>query len=62
MKSSRLLKYFEEYMKIYMHSNESIEGFEQLYEEIFSTYMAKKEDVKKLNKEIKTIKRLRYSI
>ena len=49
-------------MKLYMKPNESIDGFEQLYEEIFSTYVAKKEEVKNLNKEIKIIKRLRYSI
>ena len=51
--------YFEEYMKLYLKSNESVDGFEKLYEEIYNTYQARKLDVKKLSKEIKTIKRLR---
>lgn len=50
--------YYEEYMKIYLHSNESIDGFEQLYEEVLATYELKKVDVDNLNKEIKIIKRL----
>ena len=50
--------YFEEYMKIYMKPNETIEGFEQLFEELFATYILKKADSKNLIKEIKTIKRL----
>ena len=45
-------------MKIYLHSNESIDGFEQLYEEVLATYELKKVDVDNLNKEIKIIKRL----
>jgi len=51
--------YYEDYMKIYLKPNESVEGFEQLYEEIYSTYLLKKEEVNSLYKEIKTIKRLR---
>lgn len=51
--------YFEEYMKLYMQPNESIDSFEQLYEELYSTYLLRKDEVKNLNKEIKTIKRLR---
>lgn len=50
--------YFEEYMKLYMKPNESIDGFEQLYEEINATYILKKSEVNNLNKEIKVIKRL----
>ena len=45
--------------KIYLNSNETIEGFEQIYKEIVSTYTLKKSEVSNLNKEIKTIKRLR---
>ena len=50
--------YYEEYMKIFLHSNETIDGFEQLYEEILATYTLRKADVTNLNKEIKIIKRL----
>lgn len=50
--------YYEEYMKIYMHSNETIDGFEQQYEELLATYTLRKVDVDNLNKEIKTIKKL----
>ena len=57
-RSEKRKTYFEEYMKIYMHSNESIEGFEQLYEEIYATYILRKAEVKDLAKEIKVIKRL----
>lgn len=57
-KSEKQKSYYEEYMKLYLHSNESIEGFEQLYEEIAATYTLRKSDVSHLNKEIKTIKRL----
>ena len=50
--------FYEEYMKIYLKSNESIDGFEQLYKEYIDTYNAKKAEVSNLNKEIKIIKRL----
>lgn len=50
--------YYEEYMKLYLNSNETVEGFEQLYKEIVTTYTLRRSDVKNLNKEIKTIKRL----
>lgn len=58
-RSEEKRQYFEEYMKIYMHSNESIDGFEHLYEELYATYTLRKTDIKNLVKEIKTIKRLR---
>ena len=50
--------YFEEYMKLYMKPHESIETFEQIYKELYSTYLLKKEEVKNLYNEIKIIKRL----
>ena len=55
-KNEKKKKYYEEYMKLYMKPNESIDGFEQLYEELSATYIQKKEEVKSLNKEIKIIK------
>ena len=51
--------YYEEYMKMYLNPNESIDGFEQLYEEVQETYILRKSEVADLIKEIKTIKRLR---
>jgi len=50
--------YFEEYMKLYLHQNESIDAFESLYDELYTTYMLKKSEVSNLNKEIKIIKKL----
>ena len=58
-KSEKQKIYYEEYMKLYMKPNESIDAYEKLYEELFATYLEKKEEVKCLNKEIKTIKRFR---
>ena len=51
--------YYEEYMKLYLKSNETIDSFEQAYEEILATYALRKSDVTNLNKEIKCIKKLR---
>jgi len=51
--------YYEEYMKIYLHPNESINSFHQLYEEVQAAYTLKKSEVHNLHKEIKVIKRLR---
>ena len=57
-KAEEKKKYFEEYMKLYMKPHESIDNFEQMYKELHSTYLAKKEEVNSLNKEIKIIKKL----
>ena len=51
--------YYEEYMKLYLKPNEPVELYEQLYEELYSTYLIKTEEINNLNKEIKIIKRLR---
>lgn len=51
--------YYEEYMKIYLKPDETIDSFEQLYEELLATYNLRKIDVTNLNKEIKCIKKLR---
>ena len=58
-KSEKNKVYYEEYMKLFLNSNETIEGFEQVFEEIVATYTLRKTDITNLNKEIKTIKRLR---
>lgn len=50
--------FYEEYMKLYLKDNESIDNFEQLYKEYIDTYNVKKAEVSNLNKEIKIIKRL----
>ena len=50
--------YYEEYIKMYLNPNESIDGFEQLYKEVQATYILKKSEVAELIKEIKTIKKL----
>ena len=50
--------YYEDYMKLYLNSNESVDDVEQLYEEIVDTYTLKKSEISNLYKEIKTIKRL----
>ena len=58
-RSEKKKLYYEEYMKMYLNPNESIDGFEQLYEEVQETYILRKSEVADLIKEIKTIKRLR---
>lgn len=51
--------YYDEYIKIYLHSGESLDDFDQLYKELIDAYEFKKSSVNNLNKEIKIIKRLR---
>ena len=51
--------YYEEYMKLYMKPHESIENFQQLYNELNSVYLLKQSEIDKLNNEIKIIKKLR---
>ena len=50
--------YYEEYIKLYLKDNESIDSFKQLYSEYIDTLNAKKDEVSNLHKEIKIIKRL----
>ena len=50
--------YFEEYIKLYLQPKETISNIEQLYEEILEAYNFKLEDISKLRKEIRIIKRL----
>ena len=50
--------YYEEYMKLYLKDNESIDNFKQLYSEYLDTYNSKKAELSNLNKEIKIIKKL----
>ena len=51
--------YFEEYMKLYMTPEESVDKFEQLYKELKNTYLLKNKEINHLNNEIKIIKKLR---
>ena len=51
--------YYEEYMKLYLNSNETIDRFEQLYAEIVEAYNLRKNEVTNLYNEIKTIKKIR---
>lgn len=57
-KNEKQKLYYEEYMKIYLRANESIDGFEKLYEEISNIYQSRQLDVVNLSNEIKTIKKL----
>lgn len=50
--------YYDEYIKIYLHPEESINNFNQLYMELLNSYELRKANVNDLNKEIKIIKRL----
>lgn len=57
-KNEKQKLYYEEYMKLYLKDNESIDNFKQLYSEYLDTYNSKKAELSNLNKEIKIIKRL----
>ena len=57
-KNERDRNYYYEYMKIYFTKDESIDNFEQLYQEVKSTYELKQSHVNNLNQEIKIIKKL----
>ena len=50
--------YYDEYIKMYLHSNESIDEFEQLYKEAIDAYNLRKSELDNLYKEIKIIKKL----
>ena len=51
--------YFDEYIKIYLNKNETLDNFMQLYEEALEAYDIRKTTVDDLYKEIKIIKKLR---
>lgn len=50
--------YYDEYIKIYLHSNESIDEFDQLYKEAIDAYNLRKSELDDLYQEIKVIKKL----
>lgn len=50
--------YYDEYIKIYLHPDESLDKFNQLYKELLEAYELRKSNVDSLNKEIKIIKKL----
>lgn len=54
--------YFEEYIKMYLSKNETVDNIEQISKEVMDTLALRKSDVSNLNKEIKIIKRLYFSI
>ena len=58
-KSENQKVYFEEYMKLYLHQNESIDNFEHVYEEFYAAYLQKQSEINNLNNEIKIIKKMR---
>lgn len=51
--------YFIEYAKIYLSPNESLDDFEQLYQETSHAYEIRKETISNLYTEIKKVKKLR---
>jgi len=54
--------YFEEYIKMYLAQSETLDNIEQISKEVKDTFTSRKTDVVKLSQEIKTIKRLYFSI
>lgn len=50
--------YYDEYIKMYLHENESIDEFDQLYKEVQEAYDLRKAELDNLYKEIKIIKKL----
>ena len=57
-KNEKERNYYDEYMKMYFIKDESIDNFEQLYQEVKSAYDLKQSHINDLNKEIKIIKKL----
>lgn len=57
-KDNKKRNYYNEYIKLYLEPNESLEQFNQLFKELLETYNTQKANVKNLHKEIKVIKRL----
>ena len=58
-KNDKKRVYFEEYAKLYLHSGESIEELDNLYQETSEAYELRKNILDDLYKEIKSIKKLR---
>jgi response regulator RpfG family c-di-GMP phosphodiesterase len=58
-KNERKKAYFEEYMKIYLHPEETLEEYENLFKETQEAYELRKNILNDLYKEIKIIKRFR---
>lgn len=58
-KSKNNIEYYEQYANLLLHSNESIDNFENLYAEIHEAYSLRKGVLANLHKEIKIIKKLR---
>ena len=56
-KNERKKAYFEEYMKIYLHPEESLEEYENLFKETKEAYELRKNILNDLYKEIKIIKK-----
>ena len=50
--------YYDEYAKMYLHKDESIDEFDKLYKELKDAYSLRKNELDDLYKEIKTIKKL----
>lgn len=50
--------YFDEYIKMYLHSDESLDEFDQLYQEALDAYNLRKNELADLYQEIKIIKKL----
>lgn len=57
-KNPKKSEYYNEYIKMYLKQNESIDNFSQLYQELTDAYTLKKSNITDLIQEIKTIKRL----
>ena len=58
-KNKKKRMYFEEYAKLYLHSGESLEELDTLYQETIEAYHLRKNVLDALYNEIKNIKKLR---
>ena len=57
-KNDKQKNYYSEYIKLYLHQNESLDEFDKLYSEVMDAYNLRKKLVDDLKQEIKIIKRL----
>ena len=57
-KNDKQKNYYSEYIKLYLHPNESLDEFDKLYSEVVDASKLRKKLVDDLKKEIKIIKRL----
>ena len=53
------IAYYNEYIKMLLKSNESVEDLQRLSQEFIDAYNLRKDVLKKLNNEIKIIKKLK---